>query len=93
MRNNMTGRPLQIDPSGRYVEGVDRMNAIQAPIIDAFYKAGLTDEGDIFAGLLAEASQRGDYEGYKNLVQQGASRVMKLKKVVDADEYTSLFGV
>lgn len=93
MRNNMTGRPLQIDPSGRYVEGVDRMNAIQAPVIDAFYKAGLTDEGDIFAGLLAEASQRGDYEGYKDLVQQGASRVMKLKKVVDADEYTSLFGV
>jgi hypothetical protein len=93
MRNNMTGRPLQIDPSGAYVEGVDRNNAIQQPVIDAFYKAGLTDEAEIFAGLLAEASDRGDYNAYKDLVQQGASRVMKLKKVVDADEYTSLFGV
>ncbi len=93
MRNKMTGRPLQIDPSGRKVEGVDRTNAIQAPVVDAFYKAGLTDEAQIFEGLLQEASAAGDYDTYKDLVQQGASRIMKMKNVVDADEYTSLLGV
>lgn len=93
MRHKMTGRPLQIDPSGRPVEGVDRMNAIKNPVVDAFYKAGLTDEGKIFEGLLAESVANQDYDTYKDLVQQGASRVMKMKNVVDADKYTSLLGV
>ena len=93
MRHKMTGRPLQIDPSGRRVSGVDRTIAISEPVVDAFYKAGLTDEAQIFEGLLSEAANANDYDTYKDLVQQGASRVMKMKNVVDADEYTSLLGV
>jgi hypothetical protein len=93
MRNKMTGRPLQIDPSGRNVSGVNRTLAISEPVVDAFYKAGLTDEAQIFEGLLSEAREADDYDTYKDLVQQGASRVMKMKNVVDADEYTSLLGV
>jgi hypothetical protein len=93
MRNKMTGRPLQIDPSGRQVEGLARSVAQEEPVVDAFRKAGLTDEAQIFEGLLQEARANNDVDTYKDLVQQGASRVMKMKNVVDADEYTSLLGV
>ena len=82
MANKMNNRPLQIDPSGRSVEGFDRDFAIINNVTDGFSAAGLTEEADIFYGLAKEANERGDSIGFHDLAQQGMSRLMKIKDVI-----------
>ena len=93
MVNKMTGRPMQIDPSGVKVKGLDKDLAIARATAQGFREAGLTDEAAIFEGLMNEAWQRQDGKAFHDLTKQGASRLMKINKYVDLDSYTSLFGV
>lgn len=80
--NKMTKRPMQIDPSGKAVEGIERDAVIAQQVVNGLGDAGLTDEADIFAGLITEAGQRGDQSAIHDLAQQGMSRLMKIKKVL-----------
>lgn len=81
MRHKMTNRPLQIDPSGRSVEGLDRSAVVARSVVDGFNSAGLEQEAEIFNGLLTEAYQRGDTAAFTDLAQQGMSRLMKIKAI------------
>lgn len=85
MVNKMTGRPLQIDPSGAPVEGPSRDAAVAQYAVNGMRSAGIHEEADIFEGLIFDAVGRGDYDAIHDLAQQGASRLMKIKKpVLDA---------
>ena len=81
MRHKMTNRPLQIDPSGRSVEGLDRSAVVARSVVDGFNSAGLEQEAEILNGLLTEAYQRGDTAAFTDLAQQGMSRLMKIKAI------------
>lgn len=85
MFNKMTGRPLQIDPSGVNVSGIERDVEIARAARDGMQAAGLSDEAEIFDGLLNDLWDKGDAEGFHNMAQQGVSRLMKLKNVADSN--------
>lgn len=80
--NKMTKRPLQIDPSGKPVEGIERDAVMAQQVVNGLSSAGLSDEAEIFSGLITEAGQRGDTSAVHDLAQQGMSRLMKIKKVL-----------
>jgi len=82
MAHKMNNRPLQIDPSGRSVSGVEKDAVIIQNVSDGFSSAGLDEEANIFFGLAQEAVQRGDASAVHDLAQQGMSRLMKIKNVV-----------
>ena len=90
MRHKMMNRPLQIDPSGRAVQGFDRDAVIGSAVVDGLNSAGLADEAEIFNGLLEDAYNRQDGVAFHDLVQQGASRLMKLKGTVNAPTVADL---
>lgn len=82
MRNNLTGRPIQIDPSGVYLEpGVTRDEQVAIKSLDAFNAAGLIEEGEIYAGLFNEARERGDVDAIHSLAQQGLAMAQKIKAI------------
>ena len=81
MVNNMTGRPIQIDPSGTTVEGVGRDIEVADKVARGFQAAGLEDEADIYIGLFNEAQERGDVNALRSLAQQGLSRLQKIKAI------------
>ena len=82
MAHKMNNRPLQIDPSGRSVSGIEKDATIIRNVVDGFSAAGLSDEADIFFGLAQEAAQRQDNSAVHDLAQQGMSRLMKIKDVI-----------
>ena len=90
MQHKMTGRPLQIDPSGTRVFGSDQSAAVAQQVNLGFRQAGLEDEADIFVGIFNEMAGKGDIAGMKDMAQQGLSRLMKIKKVA-GDNYQTLF--
>jgi hypothetical protein len=81
MAHKMNNRPLQIDPSGVPVEGFDKQALIADRTLQGFRDAGLEEEADIFVGLINETIDKGDEGALKDLVQQGASRLMKINQV------------
>lgn len=93
MRHKMTGRPLQIDPSGKYVEGFERDSALANAAVGGMYNAGLSDEAQILQGLLNEAYDKGDAKAFHSLAQQGAASLHKIKRVPTLDEYDPLLAV
>ena len=81
MANNMTGRPLQIDPTGREVAGIEKDIEVAILVEDGFRAAGLEDEADIFAGLFNEAQDRRDVSGIHDIAKGGLSRLQKIKSI------------
>jgi hypothetical protein len=81
MKHSMTNRPLQIDPSGRSVQGFDRDAVVGSAVVDGFREAGLEEEANIFNGLLNDAYNRQDAPAFHDLAQQGMSRLMKIKAI------------
>ena len=88
MVNNMTGRPLQIDPSGVDIDGTAKDIEVAKRVSSGLIAAGLEDEAEIFAGLFNEAQDRGDFENIKYLAQSGLSRLQKIKSI--PENYTRL---
>ena len=80
MAHKMMGRPLQIDPSGRRIEGIDKDLTMAQKAVEGLRAAGANEEANIFAGLVNEAQDRGDFGAVHDLTQQGVSRLMKIKK-------------
>ena len=80
MAHKLMGRPLQIDPSGRRIDGIDKDLTLAQKAVEGMRAAGANEEANIFAGLVNEAQERGDFEAVHDLTQQGASRLMKIKK-------------
>lgn len=82
MRNTLTGRPIQIDPSGVYLEpGAIRDEQVAIKALDAINAAGLQEEGEIYAGLFNEARDRGDLDAVHSLAQQGLAMAQKIKHI------------
>lgn len=88
MANNMTGRPLQIDPSGVPIQGVERDIEVADKVAKGFQSAGLDDEASIYIGLFNEANERGDSGMMHDLAKQGLSRLQKIKSI--PQNYTNL---
>ena len=81
MANKLTGRPIQIDPSGVAISGVDRDIEVADKVARGFQAAGLSDEAEIYIGLFNEAQDRGDARALHDLAKQGLSRLQKIKQV------------
>ena len=83
MKHKMTGRPLQIDPSGTEIDNVvERDQLIADKAIKGIAMAGAEEEAELLQGLFMEAMERGDTGTMHDLAQQGMSRLMKINKVV-----------
>lgn len=82
MAHKMNNRPLQIDPSGRSVSGFEKDTVIARSVVDGFSAAGLSDEADLFFGLVQDAIDKKDGSAVHDLAQQGMSRLMKIKDVI-----------
>ncbi len=93
MVHKLTGNPIQLDfGMVREVSGEIKDYERALTTIEGMRTAGLSDEADIFEGVISDLLTRDDQgfvtgtsnpEALKDLAQQGASRLMKIKKVPD----------
>ncbi len=93
MVHKLTGNPIQLDfGMVREIGGESKDYERALTAIEGMRTAGLSDEADIFEGVISDLLTRDDQgfvtgtsnpEALKDLAQQGASRLMKIKKVPD----------
>jgi hypothetical protein len=91
MVHKLTGNPIQLDfGMVTPVSGENRDYQRALTTIDGMRGAGLSDEADIFEGVINDllikdnegfVTGTSDPEALKDLSQQGASRLMKIKKM------------
>ena len=91
MVHKLTGNPIQLDfGMVTPVSGENRDYQRALTTVDGMRGAGLSDEADIFEGVINDLLIKDDQgfvtgtsnpEALKDLSQQGASRLMKIKKI------------
>ncbi len=86
MINETTGRPMQIDfgIGSELDNNQSKAIALCRNTVNGFRAAGLTDEAEIFGGLVWEMIQKGRADDAWDIAKQGFSRLQKIKEPVMA---------